>query len=195
MIDSQGRPIETRIYWNQGGSWRRLYNGMIGEIRNYSGNPMVDFDTNGLGYPPGAHAGTYDGWHLCNGKDGVPDLSDRFIIGAHMNNNAVAGYQPDNGGWVSTEVNTAGEHSGGFREITLDTTNTYREQWGPIYPGTFTANGNVAQAGGDLWGTGNQFPAQMQGSPSHPVGNEHPNPINIIPVYLAYAFIIFVGYS
>src|SRR4029077_11212585 len=87
-LDAQGRPIAFKIFWH--GHWRRVYNGMLGEIRMYSGDPGTDFDTNGLG-----KVGlTYDGWHLCNGKDGIVDLSDRFIVGAHMNNHdGVNGFQ------------------------------------------------------------------------------------------------------
>src|SRR5678815_1302584 len=81
-VDTQGRPVETRIWWENGSAWRRVYNGMIGEVRMYNGNPGTDFDSDGLGNI----GGNYDGWHLCNGKDGTPDLSDNFPIAAHMNN-------------------------------------------------------------------------------------------------------------
>jgi hypothetical protein len=93
--DGVGRPIAAKIWWN--GRWRRIYNGMIGEVRGFTGAP-------GLGPPPALFNANgrgnigleYDGWHICNGKDGVVDLSDKFVIGAHMNNsNSHTGY--DNG--------------------------------------------------------------------------------------------------
>src|SRR5215469_13771641 len=79
-LDSAGRPLSMRIYYN--GNWRRIYNGMIGEIRYYSGAPgSPNWDSDGHGIIGQA----YDGWQICNGKNNSPDLSDRFIVGPHMN--------------------------------------------------------------------------------------------------------------
>jgi hypothetical protein len=90
-LDTAGRPKAVKVYYN--GTWRRVYNGMLGEIRGYHGDPSTVFDDNGLG-KVGLE---YDGWHLCNGKDGTPDLSDKFVIAGHMNNsNGHTGY---NNGW------------------------------------------------------------------------------------------------
>jgi hypothetical protein len=84
QLDSQRRPVAIKTYYN--GHWRRVYNGMLGEIRGYTGNPNTDFDLTGDNPGLGKIEGNYDGWRLCNGKGGTPDLSDKFIIGAHMNN-------------------------------------------------------------------------------------------------------------
>jgi len=95
-LDTAGRPIETKIFYN--GNWRRIYNGMLGEIRIFSGDPTIttDWDTNGHG----TIGGTYDGWQICNGKNGSPDFSDRFVLGAHMNGND--GHSQYDNGWQST---------------------------------------------------------------------------------------------
>lgn len=93
QTDSVGRPIATKIYYN--GNWRRIYNGMLGEVRMYNGDPTIDFDTNGLGLV----GQTYDGWHICNGKDGTPDMSDQIVVGAHMND--ADGHVGYNSGWQS----------------------------------------------------------------------------------------------
>src|SRR4029077_5771310 len=61
-------------------------------------------------YPPalfnssgrGNIEGPYDGWAICNGNNGTPDLSDQFLIGAHMNKAAGhPAYDAAKGGWVT----------------------------------------------------------------------------------------------
>lgn len=187
QLDTQGRPIAQKTYYN--GHWRRLYNGMLGEVRGYTGNPTTDFDSNGLG----KIGLTYDGWHLCNGQDGTPDLSDRFLIAAHMNNNTVSGYQA--GQWVTTEVNNAGEHTGGFRQITLTADTTYRPARGAIDAQRFTATGNAPDPGGDLLATGGGGTRYQLNNGDADPGNPTPQAINIINPYIAMAYIIFVGYE
>lgn len=188
-VDTQGRPIETRIWWDNGSAWRRVYNGMIGEVRGYRGNPGVDFDSDGLGHI----GGTYDGWHLCNGKDGVPDLSDRFLIAAHMNNNTVAGYQ--SGQWVTTEVDEAGQHTGGFREITLNNDNTYRPAREKVHAQRMTADGNGPDPAGALLGVGSGGTQYDLLGGEGDTGNTEPQAINIINPFIALGYITFVGYS
>jgi hypothetical protein len=92
VLDQVKRPVAIKFWYN--GHWRRVYNGMLGEIRGFTGDP-------GLGPPPalfnrdgrGNLGLEYDGWHICNGKDGVVDLSDKFVVSAHMNNlNGHTGY-------------------------------------------------------------------------------------------------------
>jgi hypothetical protein len=86
QTDSTSRPIAAKLFTN--GAWRRIYNGMLGEIRGFTGEPGY-----GPAYPPhffnesgrGNIGGPYDGWAICNGQNGTPDLSDQFLIGAHLN--------------------------------------------------------------------------------------------------------------
>jgi hypothetical protein len=192
-LDSTGRPTSIKIFWN--GHWRRVYNGMIGEIRMYSGDPSIDFDGNGLGKVGLA----YDGWHICNGKNGVVDLSDRFIVGAHMNNHDTNGYQTSLGGWISTVTKTAGLHQGGTKDITLTDKNTFQPT---LDIGTLKL-GKYQDAGNTMYLQGSEF---AYGKPSvgdetknvtvniQSEGNPTPDAITTVPPYLAFAFIIFVGY-
>lgn len=91
-LDIIGRPIALKIwYTGNSGAWRRVYNGMVGEIRGYSGDPSVDFDkstdpNNPNIYTSGKIGMAYDGWFICNGLNGTPNLSDKFLLGAAMDN-------------------------------------------------------------------------------------------------------------
>jgi hypothetical protein len=194
-VDSQQRPIAVKTWFN--GNWRRVYNGMLGEIRIFSGDPTdasvwtpVAGDTGGLGVV----GGTYDGWHICNGKDGVVDLSDRFIIAAHMNNVTVPGW--DGSEWVTTEVKDAGEHTGGFREITLTPATTYVSV-PEVKVGKYTIpNGGEALAsGGNLFGKQSASDDTKNQVLLDAISEITPEPINIIPPFIALGYIIFVGYS
>src|SRR6516225_3262089 len=66
-LDSAGRRKSTKIFFS--GNWRRVYNGMLGEIRGFSGDPtdLTKWDANGHG----AVGGDYDGWQICNGLNGA----------------------------------------------------------------------------------------------------------------------------
>jgi len=188
--DTQGRPVNIKTYWH--GRWRRVYNGMLGEIRIYSGDPSIDFDSNGLGIV----SGNYDGWHLCNGQDGVEDMSDRFVIGAHMNNNQLAGYQ--GGQWVTTEVNSGGEHSGGARDITLNAENTFQPAQPPVVVGKYLfpgGTGETLDSAGDIYGKPSLQDDTKNKTLLDGIDQTTPSIINIIPVYLAFAYIKFIGYA
>lgn len=54
--------------------------GMVppGGIIMFSGDVGKAFDASGTGFPNTP----YEGWQLCNGKKGTPDLQDRFIAAA-----------------------------------------------------------------------------------------------------------------
>lgn len=183
-LDSNGRPLGTFIWYS--GNWRREYNGMIGEVRGYTGNPTIDFDANGLGIV----GGIYDGWHICNGKDGVPDFSDQFIIGAHMNDVGHPGY--DAGQWVTWVSNTSGQHTGGVRDITLGAGNTYRPAEAAVTAQRFTATGNAPDPGGDLLATGGGG-TRYELEAADP-GNPTPPAISVINPFICMAWMIFVGY-
>ena len=111
-LDANGRPVSIKVFWN--GNWRRVYNGMMGEVRGYTGNPGDDFDSTGWG----KKMGEYDGWHLCNGNDGAPDFSDQFLIGAHMNNDGHSGYVDSE--WVSWVGDTTGDARRGSQGFHYD---------------------------------------------------------------------------
>jgi hypothetical protein len=190
-LDSQGRPIGIKTFWN--GHWRRVYNGMPGEIRGYSGDPTVDFDSQGLGKVGLA----YDGWHICNGLDGTPDMSDRFPIGAHMNNVDHPGFSA--GQWQTWVSNTTAEHTGGVRDFTLDENTSFWREVPAVRARLWTATGNAPQPHtGDLWGLksnttdtdNDDIAGKVPGPPK-----ATPNPVSVINPFIAQAWIIFVGYS
>ena len=109
--DTQGRPVALMTFYS--GNWRRVYNGMIGEIRMFQGDPgdTNTWDANGHG----VIGGEYDGWQICNGQNGSPDLSDIFPVAAHMNNtNGQTGFNA--GRWQSFVDQTTCQPTGGSKD-------------------------------------------------------------------------------
>jgi hypothetical protein len=102
QTDTAGNPIAVKTF--VGGNWRRVYNGMMGEVRGFTGAPGYTdsdpslFDTTGKG-----RIGLeYDGWAICNGANGTPNLTDRFLIGAHMDDSEMqTGHGFGGNGWFS----------------------------------------------------------------------------------------------
>lgn len=186
-LDSGGRPIEQRIFYN--GSWRRIYNGMLGEVRGYNGDPSVDFDVNGLGNV----GGNYDGWHLCNGQDGTPNFTDRFIVAGHLDDSA--GHVGYSGGWQTFVDGTSDLKTGGAPNIQLDASNTYRPARSAVTAQRFTASGNAPDPGGDLLATGGGGTRYTLSGGDADTGNPTPPPITTLPPFIALGWIIFVGYA
>lgn len=186
-LDSQNRPVAIKVHWN--GTWRRIYNGMMNEIRGYSGNPGTDFDSTGWGKV----GGEYDGWHLCNGNDGAPDYSDQFPIGAHMNNEGHSGYVDNE--WVSWVGTKAGTHVGGAHELTLTQETTFRPAHDQVILYGWTATGTAPKMNpdADLFGLHNASAENFVLLPRDD-GNLDPDPIAILPPFVALAWIIFLGY-
>ncbi len=115
QLDTSGRPLAIKTFF--GGLWRRVYNGMINEIRGFWGDPTVltDWDANGHGIA----GGEYDGWQLCNGLNGSPNFTDKFIIGGHLDNSA--GHIGYNSGWQTFIDGVADLKTGGFSYIPIQT--------------------------------------------------------------------------
>jgi hypothetical protein len=198
--DSQGRPISIMVFWK--GRWRRVYNGMLGEIRGFHGVPGYgpypkNFNENGMGNAEGE----YDGWHLCNGKDGTPDYSDKFLLGAHMNKtDSHSDYDDDE--WVSWIDKDKAQHTGGVTEFTLNDASTFQ-------PGTdigqLKVGKYVIDSGGEKLVDDNSY--LLYGKPSvnnedknlqlkiQSDGNIEPEPVSVINPFIALGWIIFVGYQ
>lgn len=193
-IDTQGKPIEIRLYHANTSGWRRLYNGMPNEIRIYSGNPgysdnpLHDFDINGHGHV----LGTYDGWQLCNGKNGAPDFSDKFVLAAHMNNaNGIPGYDH---GWQGVIDGVAHKDGGQWTETLLPQNIPFPTKGATgVTVGKYTAEGNAPAGDGDLFGLINGFPVTLPVEGADP-GNPHPLPVFVGPPFIAMGYIIFQGY-
>lgn len=203
--DSQGRPTGIKVFYH--GKWRRVYNGMLGEIRGYSGapgfhdnDPSSDFDSTGLGNV----GGNYDGWGLCNGKNGRPDYSDKFLLGAHMNNlNNHTGYANGWQAYINTAQNPSDQKTGGQFEVTMNADNTYRAPT----PGMVL----IDRFDGD---TGRNPEGHLYGKPNSVGGVVNPDetlvpedkgntpttdppikPVPTLPPFIALGWIVFVGYS
>lgn len=183
-LDTAGRPISTKIWVaTAGGAWRRIYNGMLKEIRMYSGDPTVDFDVNGLGLI----SKTYDGWALCNGKNGTTDLSDKFIVAGHLNNaDGKVGY--DNG-WQANLTEDKMEKTGGASEFTLDKDHTWRDE---LISGDWSGENLNREGNIQLYG----IPSKGDPDKNTTIveGNTDPDPIPTVPPFIALGFIQFVGY-
>jgi hypothetical protein len=183
-LDTAGRPISQKIWVaSSGGAWRRIYNGMLGEVRMYSGDPTIDFDTDGRGFI----GKTYDGWQLCNGKNGAIDLSDQFVIGGHMNK--ADGHEMYDNGWGTWVQDDMFEKTGGRKDHAMNADNTYSPQ---LSVGRWTADNNHRQNDGPLFGlvSGHQDFETYELLP----GNNNPDHISNIPPFMALGFIQFVGY-
>lgn len=135
QLDSGNRPIATKTFYQ--GKWRRVYNGMIGEIRGYSGNPNNDFEMGGTDPGAGKIEGNYDGWFLCNGKNGTPNLSDKFLIGGHMDDSS--GHTGYSDGWQTFVDGENDLKTGGLNKQMIEAVHL------PELDVTFTLKGKEAK--------------------------------------------------
>lgn len=185
-LDSVGRPLAIKIWVTTGGgAWRRIYNGMLGQICMYNGDPSVDFDNDGRGLV----GKIYDGWHLCNGNSGTIDLSDKFVIGGHMNK-ADGKVMYDNG-WVTSVDPDKSQGSGGALDFGPGNPNSY---WPSIDVGLFSneIDGGALHrdANGKIFGIANSdfvnYRLQTEQIPPH---------IQLLPPFIALGFVQFIGYT
>lgn len=183
-VDATGRPLGTYVFYS--GAWRRQYSGNLNEVVMYAGDPNVDF-AGGSGL--GTVGGEWDGWALCNGNNGTPNLSDRFIVGAKMDDLGT-GY-PTGGPWKST-VSGSAEQIGGVKDITLTEDTTFRPSIAGLRVGLHEATGNAPAAGGPLYGSNLTFPLQLIPADA---GNATPDAIPTLPPYYALAYVQFRGYA
>jgi hypothetical protein len=185
-----GRPVQTMIFY--AGNWRQIYNGAPGEVKIFIGDPSASFDGTGLGLI----GSLWDGWALCNGMNGAPDLSDMFICSAHMNNNlGVPGYSTS--GWQSM-VTGGPEQRGGANQFTLAPYNTYIPPTTAVIADKWaSSSGESRNSSGELMGA--HSPATSSADSFTLVaadpGNPTPAPIAIIPTFFSYALAAFVGYT
>lgn len=181
-IDVDGRPIGTFHYYS--GAWRREYSGRTDEIRYFMGDPAVHFESDGRGIV----GGEWDGFALCNGNNGTPNLSDRFLVGAKMDDLGV-GY-PTNGPW-KTNVTGSAEQTGGSKDITLTEDTTWRAEKESVSLFRRTADGETPNASGGLFGLGPLGFTEI--IPADP-GNETPDAIPSLPPFYASAICKWIGY-
>lgn len=189
-LDATGRPKAIRTFFS--GNWRRIYNGMLGEVRGFSGDPtdLTKWDANGHG----VIGGDYDGWQICNGLNGSPDLSDKFLIGGHMNNSG--GHSGYSSGWQTFVDGVADLKTGGNASVTLDAAHTYFPGTPDVVARFWSATGNAPNphvAG--LWGVkSNSTPADNDNIVNGVAAHTTPDPINILNPFIAIGWMIFQGY-
>jgi hypothetical protein len=186
-VDASGAPVAVKKFFN--GNWRNMPTGNQGEIAMFAGDPSFFFDTTGKAFIGNDQ---WDGWALCNGKNNTVNLTDKFIVSAHMDNSdAVAGY--DNG-W-QTNVSGGPTQSGGAKEFTSNGENTYRPARDAVLVDHWHADGNTPEPSANLWGK-----HAVSGSGSEvellpeDKGQLDPDPIPILPPYIAFGFVQWVGY-
>lgn len=187
-VDAQGRPIGTYVFYN--GTWRKQYSVPVGTVAMYFGDPTVDFAGTG---GAGVVGGEWDGWQLCNGLNGSPNLSDKFPVGAKMDDLGT-GYPNGDGPWTTTV--TGESEVSGVGGITLSEENTYIPATNALTLGHWEADGNAPNAGGGLIGLeSGALPSANFDLIAGDEGNITPPAIPTIPPFTACAFVVFQGYS
>lgn len=174
--DAAGRPLGVYMFYN--GNWRKVYTGTaIGEIRMYIYSQSA-FDASGLGLVGGA----MDGWAVCNGNNGTPNLVNSSPVAGHMGQSVG---QPD--GWYSNVEGGAWLHGGGVGGPHKIAGSNLPQLLTVIYgtptaatPGTgaYHLNGPVAVS---FW-----YESTTQNSPNNPMPYEP---------YFVVGFLMFVGYA
>lgn len=187
--DANGRPLELRTFYN--GNWRRVYSGKSSEIALFTGNPTTFFDATGLGLI----GLDWDGWQICNGNNGSPNLSNLFVVGAQMDNVNITGY---NSGWQTNVTGVASKQAGApsYQLKNTDLPNMTVQLTGKDYDAN--SSNVVKQAivtGHYLQNTANTITLGDFGS--DPNANP-PIPQTLVPTvppFYALAYCFFVGYS
>lgn len=186
-LNGAGQPLGLFKYY--GGNWRRVHNGVPGEVRMFKGDPTGKFDGTGKGILQT----DWDGWALCNGSNGTTNLTDRFIISAHMDGSGGTAAYTAGIGW-RTKVRGTAEVVGGQNDITLTDLTTYRPPRPELKRWQWKADGNSGTSGGNLYG-GSSVPGISEVLLPADAGNETPDPISIIPPFYSFALCEWVGYS
>lgn len=183
-VDADGRPLGMYFFYS--GTWRKQYSGIEDEARFFMGDPATHFDGTGLGIV----GGKWDGFALCNGQNGTPNLADKFIVGAKMDDLAI-GYPEGNGPWKTTVSGETTQEGAGVHEVQSTADNTWRPARAAIEVRKWEADGNVANPAGNLYGTGTDGTTLLAAD----AGNTDPDPMPTLPPYYAMAIVKWVGYT
>jgi hypothetical protein len=173
--DAAGRPLAIYEFYN--GNWRKVYTGaIVGEIRMYFGSSAA-FDGTGRGIV----GGDLDGWCLCNGNNGTPNLHNFFPC---MSSNYGAG-------WVANpDPNKAAAVDGGqgaFQITCLDLPDLWAQsQYKQVQAGS-GANALTIDGGAPV----NLQLLDLENG-CQPAGQ---TPVDNTPPWVAMAAIMFVGYQ
>jgi hypothetical protein len=172
--DAAGRPLGVFMFYN--GNWRKVYTGVgLGQISMYAGSNAV-FDGTGLGLI----SGDFDGWALCNGNNGTPDMRDRYVVSANSYS----------GGWGTNVDGVAFRTTGGAAgQVTIQGANLpqLHVQVFSVFNGIVTSTGSGRYIGGTADQGINIWPViETINSPNAPLP---------LPAFYALAFMMFVGYQ
>jgi hypothetical protein len=181
--DAAGRPLGVFLFYN--GNWRKMYTGVgYGELRMYVGSNTV-FDGTGRG----VIGGDFDGWVLCNGNNGTPNLEAYFVVGG------VWGTQVGQGaGWFSDTDGQVWRNTGGSKGPHM----IGRTNLPKLEAEVHSRVGNAA-AGTDGFGIGNTtdpniYYTRVTDSAGNPVDGAGQQPMSL-PLFYAVAYMMFVGYQ
>jgi hypothetical protein len=176
QVDAAGRPIGFKVFYN--GNWRFVQNARYGDLRMSAISIGSDIDGNGLG----VIGGLFDGWAFCDGRNGTPDLRNRFPV------------MCDNGSTLTTNVDPTNPNSrvGGAPNHVIQRTNLPHMQTKTLQKGFSYANG--ATGGNELYQLGSEtvfWPVVDSGG--LPVGGQAP--LDHVNPYYSFVFLMFVGYA
>lgn len=189
-----GVPNGTWFMYN--GSWRLIYSGLPYELRFFLNSPTTAFDSTGLGL-----LGTrWDGWAICNGQNGTPDLRDKFLLSGNYAEAAFGWYTlllnpvpTTSGGTITSPAQASGSPSGGSGAISLTVYNL------PAINCSIPLSPNTA-GGSQYYACSIPDGAESPGGPVGEtfvtaVGSGSTPSIDIVPPYIAAGLAMFIGYS
>ena len=127
-----------------------------------------------------------DGWALCNGQNGTPDLRDRFVVGAgsHYSVNFTNSLAATN---VTLTTNNLPTHHHQYEDAFFNESDTT----GPIYtnfPGGGVTNTHIANLYGSSAHDSNNSNIYWRGMFTYNAGSS--TPIDVRPPYYALAYIM-----
>lgn len=171
-IDGAGRPLGPYQFYN--GNWRKVYTGAIGDVKMYHGSG-ANFDGNGLGVV----GSDVDGWAICNGNYGTPNMTDaRFPMG---------------GAWNGSTWSASGQGArGGSNNIRIAASNL------PVLHVGALAETKQVTPGGEvittIAGFGDPQASKISDWPVEETQGS-PNTALSLPQYNVFGFIMFIGYA
>lgn len=191
QLDGAGRPLKIKFFYN--GNWRRFYDGNYGELRTFIGDPTNYFDATGLGLI----GLDWDGFAVCNGNNGTPNLADRFVVWAN-NHATIDGYSAGN--WLSTVTGTA-VNQGGNSDFTLVNTNLPSMKVFVTGNDSFDTNGGGKPiqiiVTGKTDGNNKTTPDPVASFGADPTANPPVPQIAVptVPPFVAACPVLFIGYA
>jgi hypothetical protein len=175
--DTAGRPLGVYMFYN--GNWRKVYTGVgYGEVRMYTGSQAV-FDPSGRALI----GGDFDGWAVCNGNNGTPNLTSYHPMAGHMGQSVG---KPD-GWWSQAENPGTWVQAGGAngpRKIAASNL--------PSLVTTIYGTAMGAPGGSGAWSLNGPSPVSFWYEDT--TRNSPNNPLPFEPYYVM-GFIMFIGYQ